>query len=153
MTLFLDLYRLAEMATEPEPAGHAPAERRRILLVEDTQFFRRLVKGYLEGEGYEVVVAGHGAEGLERLREGAFDLVVSDIEMPEMDGWAFARAVREETAFARLPLLALTTLNSDADRDRAMACGFDGYEVKLERDRFLAAVAGLLARPEAASHA
>jgi two-component system chemotaxis sensor kinase CheA len=155
MTLFLDLDRLADLAAEPgqpPPARPAPAGRR-VLLVEDTQFFRRLVTGYLEGEGYEVVVAAHGAEGLGRLREGAFDLVVSDIEMPVMDGWAFARAVRDEPAFARLPLLALTTLNSAADRDKALACGFNGYEVKLERERFLAAVAALLPRPEAASHA
>jgi two-component system chemotaxis sensor kinase CheA len=156
MTLFLDLYRLADLATEPErpsPAVPALARRRRILLVEDTQFFRRLVAGYLEGEGFAVTVAVHGAEGLERLREGAFDLVVSDIEMPVMDGWAFARAVRDEAAFARLPLLALTTLNSAADREKALACGFDGYEVKVDRDRFLGAVAALLAREEAAAHA
>jgi two-component system chemotaxis sensor kinase CheA len=156
MTLFLDLYRLADLATEPDhkpPSLPAPAGRRRILLVEDTQFFRRLVKGYLEGEGYNVTIAVHGAEGLERLREGSFDLVVSDIEMPVMDGWAFARAVRDEAAFARLPLLALTTLNSPADRDKALACGFNGYEVKLDRERFLAAVAALLPRLEAASHA
>jgi len=156
MTLFLDLYRLADLASGPEhlsPALPAPAGRRRILLVEDTQFFRRLVAGYLESEGYEVVIAVHGAEGLERLRDGPFDLVVSDIEMPVMDGWAFARAVRGEPAFARLPLLALTTLNSPADRDRALACGFDGYEVKLDRERFLAAVAALLPGPEVASDA
>jgi two-component system chemotaxis sensor kinase CheA len=156
MTLFLDLYRLADLAAGPErppPAPPAPAGRRRILVVEDTQFFRRLVSGYLEGEGYEVAIAGHGAEGLQRLREGPFDLVVSDIEMPVMDGWAFARAVRDDPAFARLPLLALTTLSSPADRDRALACGFNGYEVKLDRERFLAAVAAFLRQQGAASHA
>jgi two-component system chemotaxis sensor kinase CheA len=153
MTLFLDLFRLADRA-EAEDNGAArsappvPARRRRILLVEDTQFFRELVKGYLEKEGYEVVTAAHGGLGLQELAGRPFDLVVSDIEMPEMDGWTLARAVREQ--FGRgLPLLALTTLNSDEDRRRALACGFDGYEVKIDRESFLAAVSRLLERPAA----
>jgi two-component system chemotaxis sensor kinase CheA len=146
MTLFLDLYRLADIVTAPERPAPVPSlpARRRILLVEDTQFFRHLVTGYLEGEGYEVVTAVHGGEGIERLREETFDLIVSDIEMPVVDGWAFARAVRELPGHAGLPLLALTTLSSPADCDRALACGFSGYEVKIDRERFLAAVAALL---------
>jgi two-component system chemotaxis sensor kinase CheA len=147
MTLFLDVYRLADLVNPPEPTPAVPAlpaRARRVLLVEDTQFFRHLVKGYLEGEGYAVVTAVNGAKGLERLGESSFDLVVSDIEMPVMDGWAFARALRELPGHDGLPLLALTTLNSPADRERAMACGFDGYEVKVDRERFLAAVRTLL---------
>jgi two-component system chemotaxis sensor kinase CheA len=151
MTLFLDVYRLADLAGEAERPGAlpAPARRRRILLVEDTQFFRQVVKGYLEREGYEVATAVHGADGVERLRAETFDLIVSDIEMPVMDGWAFARAVRDLPGGAGLPLLALTTLNSPADRERALACGFSGYEVKLERERFLAAVSALLGQEAA----
>ena len=115
-----------------------------MLLVEDTQFFRQVVKGYLEADGYAVVTAADGAEGLARLDEGAFDLVVSDIEMPVLDGWGFARAVRHRPGGDRVPLLALTTLSSDADKERALACGFDRHEVKLDRERFLATVAELL---------
>ena len=62
-----------------------------------------------------------------------------------MDGWAFARAVRQRPDGASVPLLALTTLNSDADRAKALACGFDRHEAKLDRQRFLAAVAEVLA--------
>jgi two-component system chemotaxis sensor kinase CheA len=110
--------------------------------VDDTQFFREVVKGYLEAEGYEVETAVDGADGLKRLDAGNFDLVVSDIEMPVLDGWGFARAVRQRGS--EVPLMALTTLSTDADRARALACGFDRYEVKLDRERFLAAVAELL---------
>jgi two-component system chemotaxis sensor kinase CheA len=149
LTLFPDLGRLAERmypaGTRPR-AELPPGRRRRVLLVEDTQFFRQVVRGYLEDEGFEVVTADNGAEGLERLESGRFDLVVSDIEMPVMDGWAFARAVRERPDAARLPLLALTTLSSDADRARALACGFDCHETKLDREHFLAAVRELLER-------
>jgi two-component system chemotaxis sensor kinase CheA len=148
LTLFPDLGRLAERmapaASRPRREA-LPGRRRRVLLVEDTQFFRQVVRGYLEDEGFEVVTADNGALGLQHLDEGPFDLVVSDIEMPVMDGWAFARAVRERPDGGRLPLLALTTLSADADRARALACGFDRHETKLDRERFLAAVAELLA--------
>jgi two-component system chemotaxis sensor kinase CheA len=148
LTLFLDLFRLGDRLAadekEPEVPRKEPDRRRRILLVEDTAFFRQLVKGYLEGEGYEVVTAANGLLGLNELAAGPFDLVVSDIEMPEMDGWRLARAVREQSGHRGLPLLALTTLNSDSDRRRALECGFDGYEVKIDRERFLASVARLL---------
>jgi two-component system chemotaxis sensor kinase CheA len=172
LTLFLDLFRLADRVraeeSPPPPltptplprrgVGRSPspppppgergggegAPRRRILLVEDTEFFRQLVKGYLEGQGFEVVTAVNGAEGLKVVADQSFDLVVSDIEMPEMDGWKLARAVREQLGRRDLPLLALTTLNSDRDRERALECGFNGYEVKLDRESFLASVFRLL---------
>ena len=118
--------------------------RKRILAVDDTEFFRELVRGYLEAEGYEVVTAANAAEALRELDTGKFDLVVTDMEMPGMDGWALAQAIRQRPEGAALPLLALTTLSSEADRARARACGFDDYEVKLDHQRFLSSVAELL---------
>jgi two-component system chemotaxis sensor kinase CheA len=158
LTLVLDLFRLvdrlegkARLATSGASLvardGPGPARQRRVLLVEDTQFFRLLVKGYLEDQGFEVVTASNGALGLEMLETQQFDLIVSDIEMPVLDGWGFAKAVRERPQSRRLPMLALSTLSSPADRERALRCGFDRYEVKLERDRFLEAVQQLLAAP------
>ena len=147
MTLFLDLHVLADLANrrQPSPPANSPAEPKiRILLVEDTQFFRELIQGYLEGVGYEVVTAVNGAEALQELESGKFNLVVSDIEMPVMDGWALAQAMRQNSLYGGLPLLALTTLNSAESRNRARQCGFDGYQVKLDRIEFLAAVAELL---------
>jgi two-component system chemotaxis sensor kinase CheA len=149
LTLFPDLDRLGDLLQADEGGPEPPAlprRRRRILLVEDTEFFRQLVKGYLENEGYDVVTAVNGALGLRELAGGAFDLVVSDIEMPEMDGWRLARAVREQLGRRDLPLLALTTLSSDQDRARALECGFDRYEVKIDRERFLESVSALLER-------
>jgi two-component system chemotaxis sensor kinase CheA len=149
IAVFLDLDRLLEFwsqATSPaRPALPAPPGGR-ILVVEDTQFFRQLIRNHLESAGHEVVVAGNGREGLERLKEGPFDLVVSDIEMPVMDGLAFAREVRADARFGALPLLALTTLSGEEDRARAVASGFNGYEIKLDRPSFLARVGELLQR-------
>ncbi|MCU0873473.1 MAG: chemotaxis protein CheW [Pirellulaceae bacterium] len=156
MTLLLDLCRLAELgdpARSPRPAGSAEPRKQKILAVDDAEFFRELVRGYLEAEGYEVVSAANGAEALQNLEAGHFDLVVSDIEMPVMDGWALARAIRERPGNAPLPLLALTTLSSDVDRARAKACGFEGYEVKLDRQRFLETVANLIRKGDIVSTA
>ena len=122
----------------------APGARQRVLLVEDTQFFREVVRGYLESAGFEVETAVNGADGLRKLDAGKFDLVVSDVEMPVMDGFEFARAVRKRPGGASVPLMALTTLDSPADRERALACGFDRHEAKLDRERVLAATAALL---------
>ncbi len=160
MTLILDVPRVAELGAasgRPEPAdegrggvtppllaGRSPGALRRVLLVEDTQFFREVVRGYLESAGFEVETAVNGRDGLSKLDAAAFDLVVSDVEMPLMDGFEFARAVRLRPDGAALPLMALTTLDSPADRERALACGFDRHEAKLDRERFLGAVAALM---------
>jgi two-component system chemotaxis sensor kinase CheA len=147
MTLILDLPRLADLV-EPrqplQPTVPTAKGQRRILLVDDTQFFRELIQGYLESAGYHVATAVNGAEALQRLASEPFDLVVSDIEMPVIDGWALAQAIRRDPIHGGLPLLALTTLNSDESRRRARQCGFDGYQVKLDRDEFLSTVAELL---------
>jgi two-component system chemotaxis sensor kinase CheA len=149
MTLFPDVYRLAELL-QPEHrlklSLPTPGRKRRVLLVEDTQFFREVVKSYLEADGLAVTTASNGREGLEKLDAARYDLIVSDIEMPEMDGWAFARAARQRPDTRELPLLALTTLSSENDRAKATECGFDRYEVKLDRDRFLGAVKELLGK-------
>ncbi|AMV24957.1 Chemotaxis protein CheA [Gemmata sp. SH-PL17] len=151
MTLFPHLYRLGErmeaddLAASETRTRKAPSRRKRILLVEDTQFFRQVVKNTLEDEGYEVFTAVNGALGLREISQNQYDLVVSDINMPEMDGWDMARAVREQLGNHDLPMLALTTLNSDRDRNRALESGFNAHEVKLSRESFLATVARLLA--------
>ena len=166
LTLFLDVPRLAELSEPgmlPAPSatggagsrafslsalwrrvGVAGRPRRRVLLVEDTQFFREVVRGYLEAAGFEVETAVDGVDGLRKLDANRFDLIVSDCEMPLMDGFEFARAVRQRPYGAALPLMALTTLDSPADRERALACGFDRHEAKLDRERFLKAATALL---------
>ena len=151
LTLVLDVFRLVDridgevVAGRPLLAGGKTSlTGRRVLLVEDTQFFRLLVKGYLESQGFEVVTAVNGAAGLETLEQERFDLVVSDIEMPVMDGWTFAKKVRQRPDLRDLPMLALSTLSSTADQARALECGFDSYEVKLDRDQLLATIKCLL---------
>ncbi len=154
MTLFIDIYRLVEIQ-QPEwfsngqrrftdTAAVSAESAKQILLLEDLSFFRHLVKGYLEAGGYKVTTAENGRVGLERMDEKEFDLIVSDLEMPEMNGWEFLKHIRQGTNQRDIPALALTTLDSDKDRQKALDCGFDRYEVKLDKERFLTTVAELL---------
>ena len=157
LTLFLDIFRLMDRIDPAQLAErkrrlelNAQAGKRRILLVDDTQFFRQLVRGYLEAEGYEVETAIHGAQALDLLQErGPFDMIVSDIEMPVMNGWDFAQTVRQRGDTRGIPMLALSTLSSETDKEKAIRCGFDAYEVKVDRESFLNSVAQLLRQPRA----
>lgn len=147
IAVLLDVGRLLEMWGQIHHArtiASSGGPRKRILVVEDTQFFQRLITSHLQEEGYEVELAGNGSEGLTKLAAGSFDLIVSDLEMPVMDGLTFALRVRQEPRHSTVPLLALTTLSSAEHRGRAFESGFDAYEVKLDRHSFLTAVKGLL---------
>ncbi|MBI5636845.1 MAG: chemotaxis protein CheW [Nitrospinae bacterium] len=145
MTLFLDIDTLIRKA-EPAwfPAGGAGKTGGKILLVEDSPFYRRLVKKYLEAEGYEVAEAGNGQEGLAQLDAREFDLVISDIQMPVMDGLTFIRNLRAGSRQKGIPAIALTALNNDRDRVNAKDAGFNHYELKMSRDQLLASVAELM---------
>jgi two-component system chemotaxis sensor kinase CheA len=148
IALFLDLDCIAQMWHQagPGPKALPAGPSARILVVDDTAFFQKLVSEHLREAGYEVTVADDGRAGLAKLHEDRFDLVVCDIEMPVMDGHAFARAVRADPQIASMPLVALTTLNTPSSRDAAAQSGFDAYEVKLDRHTLLKTVAALLDR-------
>ncbi|MCP4112513.1 MAG: hybrid sensor histidine kinase/response regulator [Desulfobacteraceae bacterium] len=145
MTLFPDISRLLEKAGfNPKPVPGQEESKIRVLAVEDAVFFRRLVKGYLEAENYEVELAENGLKGLELLNNADFDLIVSDIEMPEMDGLTFLRHVRASEKFKNIPAMALTTLDSPEDLDRIKNAGFNAHDKKIDRERLLKKVSQLL---------
>jgi two-component system chemotaxis sensor kinase CheA len=152
MTLFVDLHRLTQRlfgaaTTSPPPAPGRGKQPGRLLLIDDTPFFLEVVKRYLTAEGHEVETAANGEEGLARLSAGRpFDLIVSDIEMPVMDGWEFAREVRRRGV--KTPMLALTSLSGVAYEIKARDCGYDSYEVKLDHDRLVRKVGNLLVAQE-----
>lgn len=132
--------RTAELIAESARLGSAPHEsqfgveaRHRILLVDDTPFFREIVKRYLSDERVEIVTGVDGQDGLELLATQDFDLVVSDIEMPNMNGWQFCQAAREKGY--RMPFVALTSLAKGENEQKAIDCGFDDFEEKLDHDR------------------
>ncbi len=117
------------------------ADKQRVLVVEDSGFFRNLVVPALTAAGYTVTAVPHAKEAL-RLRDAGaeFDIVVSDIEMPEIDGFALARTLREGGAWQHLPLRALSGRQAPEDVAQGRAAGFTDYVPKFDRDALLASL-------------
>ncbi|QDU98634.1 Polar-differentiation response regulator DivK [Lignipirellula cremea] len=104
----------------------------KILLIEDNESNRDLITRYLELFEYEVATATNGWEGLKRIQEehAGIDLVLMDMNLPELDGWEVARRVKAEEATRGLPIIALTAHAMVGDRERALAAGCDDYATK-----------------------
>jgi two-component system chemotaxis sensor kinase CheA len=118
-----------------ERAGGPPP---RILLVEDSSFFRQLVVPALVSAGYLVTACVDAAEALRLREEGLeFDAIVTDIEMPGMDGFGLLAELRHGGAWAHVPVIALTSRQQPADAERGRAAGFVDYIPKFDRDRVL----------------
>lgn len=101
--------------------------RPRILLVEDNENNRYLARYLLERAGFELEVALDGKRGLAQARAGRFDLVVLDIQMPEMDGYELAAALRADPATAAVPIVGVSSFAMAGDRAKAIRLGFAGY--------------------------
>ena len=115
--------------------GH---DKKRILLVDDSPFFRNMLTPLLSIAGYHVISLESPHEALEMCEKGAeFDVIISDIEMPDMDGFAFAEKVKTETSWKETPMLALTSHATPQDIDRGMEVGFSEYIAKFDRDTLL----------------
>jgi len=113
----------------PRPTA-APAPRRRILVVDDSPLTRELVASLLEAVGYDVVMAADGVEALEVVGPSRAELVVSDLEMPRVDGLELTRQLKSHPALKALPVVILTTRGGEEDRQRGLAAGADGYITK-----------------------
>ena len=102
-------------------------ERVRVLLAEDSMITRTQEKRILEAAGYEVIVAVDGQDAWQKLNSVSVDAVVSDIMMPNMDGFELTRRIRAENRFQDMPIILVTTLSSDADKRRGMELGANAY--------------------------
>jgi two-component system chemotaxis sensor kinase CheA len=123
------------------PRQGAATGQKHILLVDDSDFFRQLMVPTLGAAGFRVTAVSSAPEAL-RMRDAGtmFDAIVSDIEMPEMDGIQFARAVRAGGTWAELPMLAMTA-HSDVETARiGREAGFTDYVAKFEREALVASL-------------
>jgi two-component system chemotaxis sensor kinase CheA len=117
--------------------GKKPAdlEAKSILVVEDSITSRMLLKGILESAGYQVKTAVDGLEGFTTLRTERFDLIVSDVEMPRLNGFDLTAKIRADQKFAELPVILVTALETREDRERGIDVGANAYLVKSKFDQ------------------
>ncbi len=112
-----------------------------MLLVDDSPFFRNLLTPLLSVAGYDVTAVENANDALALCEAGEdFDVIVSDIEMPGMNGFDFAEAVRHGSRWQRVPMVALSSHASPRDLDRGRIAGFNDYVAKFDRDALLYAL-------------
>lgn len=154
-TLIVDMFELVQSA-HPEWIGEVKravstetgtaATATTILLAEDSDFFRAQVKKYLTDDGFEVIDAPDGQAAWEALQSNAdeIEMVVTDIEMPRLDGLGLAQKIRSDPGFSKIPIMALTSLAGEDDMMRGKAVGIDDYQVKLDRENLLNGIRRLM---------
>jgi two-component system chemotaxis sensor kinase CheA len=113
-----------------------------ILVVEDSDFFRNQVRKFIENAGYQVVDAEDGQIAWDYLQEHSDEvrLVVTDLEMPNMDGFELTKHIKGDERFSALPVIALTSLASDENVAKGKSVGIDDYQIKLDREKLLQSI-------------
>lgn len=119
-------------------AGASGSQRRRILLVDDSPFFRNMLTPLLHIAGYDVTPLESASDALDMCEDGkSFDIIISDIEMPDMNGFEFAEKVKANSNWQDTPMVALTSHATEEDIERGKAVGFNEYVAKFDRDKLL----------------
>jgi len=113
----------------------AQAQQRSILVVEDSITSRALLKNILESAGFRVTTAVDGIDAYTALKTGTFDLIVSDVEMPRMDGFDLTAKIRADKHLSELPVVLVTSLESREHRERGIDAGANAYIVKSSFDQ------------------
>ncbi|MBK6999227.1 MAG: response regulator [Rhodoferax sp.] len=116
-------------------ASAAENVARRVLVVDDSITSRTLLKNVLESYGYVVATASDGANAMAMLQAEAFDLVSSDVEMPNVDGFELTARIRADARLNRIPVVLVTSLESAADKQKGIEAGADAYIVKSSFDQ------------------
>lgn len=117
----------------------------RILVIEDNPANLELMSYLLRAFGYTVLTAGDGAEGIAAARRELVDLIICDIHLPNVDGYAVAKFLKGHPVLRQIPLIAVTALAMVGDREKVIAAGFDGYIDKpIAPETFVTQIAGYL---------
>ncbi|GAC1536470.1 MAG: hypothetical protein NVS2B9_02270 [Myxococcales bacterium] len=152
---------MTAIGQNPEPPVQEPARvrsagpRRHILLAEDNRVNQRVARIILEKQGHTVVVARNGREALARVQAERFDVVLMDVQMPELDGLAATRAIREieRVSGTHVPIVGVTAHAMKGDRERCLSAGMDGYVSKpIQPAVLLAALERAVAQQPASAH-
>ncbi|HLL26866.1 MAG TPA: chemotaxis protein CheW [Xanthobacteraceae bacterium] len=119
---------------------NADEQKRRLLFVDDSAFFRNMLTPVLKAAGYDVVTAANGKEALALVEKANFEVVVSDIEMPEIDGFDLAEAMLADPRMRGVPIIALTSHTSPVMIERGRRVGFRAFVAKFDRQGLIAAL-------------
>jgi chemotaxis protein histidine kinase CheA/CheY-like chemotaxis protein len=139
----------AVMPVRPtETVVDTPQDRARVLVVEDSGGGRELERVILQGAGYEVVTAVDGADGAAKLADRPADLVLTDVEMPGMDGFALTRTIRRTRGWEHVPIVIMTSRGSEDDQKAGLEAGASAYLLKtaFDQDQLVETVRRLVGR-------
>ncbi len=143
-TFVLDLYGVVvskdpEMAVSQHKVTEEVQQTSVILVVDDSLFFRTQIQKFVEEAGFNTVTAEDGVQALDIVRSGEHNIsmILTDIEMPNMDGLDFTRNVRQMSQFKKLPILAITSLMGSEAEQRGLDAGVDEYQIKLDREKIV----------------
>ncbi len=149
-TLMLDIFELADTVRRRWPESQAversvvPASggKGTVLVAEDSDFFRGQIKRLIEAVGYKVLAAEDGQAAWQLLDDHASEIsvVTTDIDMPRLDGLGLTKRIRADARFARLPVIALSTLAAEEEMARGLAIGVSEYQVKLDQSQLLESI-------------
>ncbi|PIE02977.1 MAG: hybrid sensor histidine kinase/response regulator [Acidobacteria bacterium] len=161
VTLFLDLYGIVQSQAPhwmKGPAFHSANDQsgdKKLLLVEDSKFFRTQITEFLVEAGFDVDHEVNGQKGLERMQTHGqnYDLIISDIEMPVMDGLEMCTALREMSEFDQVPIIAVTSVSGEQAKEAGYKAGMDAYLIKLDREEILHHINGFLEYGRSWDHA
>jgi two-component system, sensor histidine kinase and response regulator len=114
--------------TELVANRHVAAQSLRILICEDAVINQRVASRLLEREGYQVDIAANGTIAVEKFRSESWDVILMDVQMPELDGFEATRCIRQlEDGRTHVPIIAMTAHAMKGDRERCISAGMDGY--------------------------
>lgn len=127
--------RARTQAVRVEAASHAEDSHYRVLVVDDSLNTREIEKDVLEAYGYHVTLAEDGLDGLRKAMDGDFDAVLTDVEMPNMDGFTLTARLRQEEKYRNKPIIIITSREKEEDKRRGVQVGADAYIVKGDFDQ------------------
>jgi chemotaxis protein histidine kinase CheA len=127
-----EIIKTAREVSNPSVKRHADSEERTatILVVDDSINTREIEKSILEAYGYTVFTAEDGEDGWEKTRQTQFDMVITDVEMPRLDGFSFTERLRGDAKYKNVPIIIVTSLEKDSDKKRGIQVGANAYIVK-----------------------
>ncbi len=127
--------RAMDFDDKPGDWERGQADRRKILVVEDSKITGEMEKNILEAAGYEVKIADNGREGLSLMIGGFHDLIITDLEMPGLNGLELTRRIKEDEKLRKTPVIIVTSLGSDQDKEAGFLAGADAYLAKSTFDQ------------------